>query len=113
MQSKDARSAIVQKLSNDFNLTPIIAESFYQQFSQYFQENTNVKLSSGEIAYEAVHASEPAAKHIQRTRIKLIDLNIEIDALANYEIAGLRRHRLARITGQLVYMAVPVDELPK
>lgn len=105
LQSKDAKSAIVQKLSKDFNLTPIIAESFYQQFSQYFQEHANIKLSSGEIAYEGVHASEPAGKHIRltrkvTTRLKLIDLNSDLDALANFGLAGLRQHRLARITKQ-------------
>jgi len=103
LQSKNARNAIIQKLSKDFNLTPIIADSFYQQFSLYFEEHANVKLSSGEIAYEAVHASEPAGKHIRLTRkvtvrLKLIDLNSDIEALANYGLAGLRRHRLARIT---------------
>lgn len=105
LKSKDAKRAIVQKLSKDFNLTPIIAESFYQQFSQYFQEHANIKLSSGEIAYEAVHASEPAGKHIRITRkvtvrLKLIDFNTDLDTLANFGLAGLRRHRLARITRQ-------------
>ena len=65
LKSKEARSAIIQKLSVDFNLTPIIAESFYSQFSLYFEEHANVSLSSGEIAYEAVSAEEPAGKHIR------------------------------------------------
>ena len=91
LQSKDAKSAIVQKLSKDFNLTPIIAESFYQQFSQYFQEHANIKLSSGEIAYEAVHASEPAGKHIRITRkvtvrLKLIDFNTKFAFKVHFDL---------------------------
>ena len=81
LKSKDARSAIIQKLANDFNLTPIIAEAYYQQFASYFEEHANVSLSTGEIAYEAVAAEEPAGKHIRLTRkvtvrFKLIDFNI-------------------------------------
>lgn len=105
LKSKDARAAIVQKLSTDFNLTPIIAEAFYQQFSLYFQEHANISLSTGEIAYEAIAAQEPAAKHIRlarkvTVRLKLLDFNTDLEALANYGLSGLRRHRLARLTRQ-------------
>lgn len=105
LKSKNAQNAIIQKLATDFNLTPIIAEAFYQQFTQYFDEHANIKLSSGEIAYEAISANEPAGKHIRiarklTIRLKLIELNTDLDALANYGLAGLRRHRMARITRQ-------------
>ena len=68
LKSKDARAAIVQKLATDFNLTPLIAEAFYQQFSLYFQQHANIRLSSGEVVYEAVAAEEPAGKHIRLVR---------------------------------------------
>lgn len=105
LESKHARNAIVQKLAADFNLTPIIAEAFYQQIALYFEEHANVSLSSGEIAYEAVAAQEPAGKHIRLTRkvtvrLKLYDFNSDLEVLAEYGLAGLRRHRLARITRQ-------------
>lgn len=105
LQSKNARNAIIQKLAHDFNLTPIIAEAYYQQFALYFQEHANVSLSSGEIAYEAVAAEEPAGKHIRLTRkltvrLKLIDFNTDLEALANFGLAGIRRHRLLRLTRQ-------------
>ncbi len=105
LESKTAKNAIVQKLSQDFNLTPIIAEAYYQQFDQYFQEHSNISLSGGEVAYEAVAAEEPAGKHIRLTRkltvrLKLIDFNTDLQALANYGLAGLRRHRIARLTRQ-------------
>jgi len=105
LESKHARNAIVQKLATDFNLTPIIAEAFYQQIALYFEEHANVSLSSGEIAYEAVAAEEPAGKHIRLTRkvtvrLRLYDFNSDLEVLAEYGLAGLRRHRLARITRQ-------------
>ena len=105
LKSKTARDAIIQKLSTDFNLTPIIAEAFYQQFSLYFQEHANVSLSTGEIAYEAVAAGEPAGRHSRLTRkiavrLRLIGFNTDLNALSGYGLAGLRRHRIARITRQ-------------
>ncbi|MBP7118212.1 MAG: DUF1670 domain-containing protein, partial [Candidatus Cloacimonetes bacterium] len=54
---------------------------------------------------EAVSAEEPAGKHIRLTkkvtvRLKLIDFNSDLQALAEYGLAGLRQHRLARLTRQ-------------
>ncbi|NOY58815.1 MAG: DUF1670 domain-containing protein [Calditrichaeota bacterium] len=105
LESKTTRNAIIQKLTSDFNLTPIIAEAFYKQFSLYFKEHADIKLADGEVAYEAVDANEPAGKHIRLTRkrtikINLIDLNTDLEALANFGLAGLRRHRLMRLTKQ-------------
>ncbi len=51
LESKNARNAIIQKLAVYFNHTPHIAEAYYQQFSTYFQEHTNISLSNGEVAY--------------------------------------------------------------
>jgi hypothetical protein len=103
LESKNAKNAIIQKLAQDFNLTPIIAEAFYQQFSLYFQEHANISLSSGEVAYEAVSSDEPAGKHIRLThkvtvKLRLMEINSDFDCLANYGLAGLRRHRIERLT---------------
>lgn len=105
IESKTARNAIVQRLAADFNLTPIIAEAFYEQFSVYYQEHTNISLSSGEVAYEAVAGDEPPGKHIRlarkiTVRLRLIDFNSDLEILANFGLAGLRRHRVARLTKQ-------------
>lgn len=105
LESKNAKNAIIQKLANDFNLTPIIAEAYYQQVSTYFSEHTNIALSSGDISYEAVASDEPAGKHIRLTRkvslkLKLLDANSDFEALSDFGLAGLRRHRLERITRQ-------------
>jgi len=105
LESKTARNAIIQKLSQDFNLTPIIAEAFYQQVASYFNQHANVSLSSGEVAYEAVAADEPAGKHIRLTRkvtvrLKLLDFNSDFEALASYGLSGLRQHRLQRLSRQ-------------
>jgi len=105
LKSKNAREAIVQKLAVDFNLTPILAEAFFKQFALYFEEHADVSLSTGEIAYEAVAAEEPAGRHIRLTRkitvrLRVYDFNSDLEVLADYGLAGLRRHRIARLSKQ-------------
>lgn len=105
LKSKTVRDAIIQNISNDFNLTPIIAEAYYQQIANYFHEHNNVQLSAGEVSYQAVSAEEPAGKHIRLTkkitvRLKLMDINSDLEVLAEYGLAGLRRHRVARLCRQ-------------
>jgi hypothetical protein len=105
LKSKNVRSAIIQKISEDFNLTPIIAEAYFTQISTYFQEHLNVELSSGQISYEAVSADEPPNKHIVlckkiTTKLTLIDFNSDLNTLAELGLAGLRRHRLLRLSKQ-------------
>ena len=52
IESKNARAAIIQKISADFNLMPIVAEAYYKQISTYFAQHANVQLTSGQICYE-------------------------------------------------------------
>ena len=103
LKSKTARAAIIQKISTDFNLMPIIAEAYYKQISTYFHQHANIQLTSGQICYEAVAADEPAGKHIALARkiscrLTLNDINEDFEILVNYELAGLRRHRILRLT---------------
>ena len=103
LESKNVRNAIVQKISQDFNLTPIIAEAYFRQISSYFNDHLNISLTSGQMSYEAVAADEPPSKHIALARkvtvkLTLLDLNTDLQVLAESGLAGLRRHRLLRLT---------------
>ena len=97
LESKTARAAIIQKIASDFNLMPIIAEAYYKQISFYFAEHAEIKLTSGQICYEAVAADEPAGKHIALAKkvscqLPLNDVHADLEVLAGYGLAGLRRH---------------------
>ena len=59
IESKNARAAIIQKISADFNLMPLVAEAYYKQISSYFVQHADVHLTSGQICYEAVADDEP------------------------------------------------------
>lgn len=103
LESKTAKAAIIQKIAADFNLMPIIAEAYYKQICCYFEQHADIQLTSGQICYEAVAADEPAGKHIALARkvscrLTLNDTNSDFELLANYGLAGLRRHRILRLT---------------
>lgn len=103
LKSKNIKNAIIQRIAQDFNLTPIIAEAYFSQISTYFNEHLNIKLNSGQISYEAVAANEPPSKHIVLARkitltLTLNDFNSDLQVLANGGLAGLRRHRILRLT---------------
>ncbi len=103
LESKNARAAIIQKISTDFNLMPLIAEAYYKQISDYFAQHADVQLTSGQICYEAVAPEEPAGKHIALAkkvscRLTLNDVQEDLQVLADYGLAGLRRHRILRLT---------------
>ena len=103
LESKNARAAIIQKISADFNLMPLIAEAYYKQISDYFAQHADVKLTFGQICYEAIAAEEPAGTHIALAkkvscRLTLNDVETDLEVLANYGLAGLRRHRILRLT---------------
>ena len=105
LESKTARAAIIQKIASDFNLMPILAEAYYKQISSYFAQHADIKLTSGQICYEAVAADEPAGKHIALAKkvscqLTLNDVHTDLEVLANYGLAGLRRHRILRLTKQ-------------
>ena len=103
LESKNARAAIIQKISADGNLMPLVAEAYYKQISTYFAQHADVQLTSGQICYEAVAAEEPAGKHIALAkkvscRLTLNDTQADLEVLAEYGLAGLRRHRILRLT---------------
>ena len=103
IESKTARAAIIQKIAADFNLMPIMAEAYYKQISSDFAEHADVKLTSGQICYEAVAAEEPAGKHIVLARkvscrLTLNDVETDLEVVVNYGLAGLRHHRILRLT---------------
>lgn len=104
LESKNARAAIIQKISADFNLMPIVAEAYYQQISTYFTQHADVQLTSGQICYEAVAAEEPAGnQHIALAkkvscRLTLNEVQEDFEVLATYGLAGLRRHCILRLT---------------
>jgi hypothetical protein len=104
LAAKDAESAIVARICEDFNLTPVLARAHYEQMARYFAEYGHMALRPGELCYLAVASDEPAGKPIVACRKVQVALELaapeDQQALHREGLAAMRRGRLARLARQ-------------
>src|SRR6266540_1968754 len=104
LAAKDAESAIVARIREEFNLTPVLARAHYEQRAQYFTEYGQMAASPGELCYLAVDAEEPPGKAISSCR--KIQVRLELAAAEDLEVlrakglGAMRERRLARLCRQ-------------
>ncbi len=107
LHSKSVKNAIINNISNDFNLTPILAEAYFNQIKNYFLEHADIDLASGQMQYLAVDDREPAGKPVtlcKKVSVRLTVHNVDED-LEVYKkegLTGLRHHRLLRVTKEAI-----------
>lgn len=101
---KNPREAIVTQIQNDFSLTRIFAEAYFEQMELYFRQHTALDLAHGQIGYEAVAADEPAGKALKDSRRVMVKLDLvqadELEILRNRGLAVMRQARLLRLATQ-------------
>ncbi len=104
LAAKDAESAIVARICEDFNLTPVLARAHYEQMARYFADYGHTALQPGELCYLAVSAAEPPGKPIAACR--KVQVSVELatprdrEMLASRGLAAMRQARLARLARQ-------------
>jgi len=107
LKSKSVKNSIINNIARDFNLTPILAEAYFNQIKDYFTEHIQLELTSGQVHYLAVDDREPAGKPVQLCRKKSVSLtlhNPDEDLLVYKKngLSGLRQHRMVRITKEAI-----------
>ena len=107
LHSKSVKNAIINNISHDFNLTPILAEAYFSQIKNYFLEHADIELSAGQMQYLAVDDREPAGKPVtlcKKTSVRLTVHNVDedLDVYKKEGLSGLRHHRLKRITREAI-----------
>jgi hypothetical protein len=65
LATKDAEQTIVARISEDFNLTPVLAKAHYDQMVRYFADVSELPREPGELCYLAVAAEEPPGKPLR------------------------------------------------
>jgi hypothetical protein len=104
LAAKDAESAIVARICEDFNLTPVLARAHYEQMARYFADFGRMALAPGELVYLAVASDEPPGKPIIGCR--KVQVALELAAaedqvvLRERGLAAMRQQRLARLARQ-------------
>lgn len=104
LAAKDAEPAIVARICEDFNMTPVLARAHYEQMARYFAEFGHMALRAGELCYLAVASSEPAGKPVIACRKVQVSLELatpaDQEALRDKGLATMRQGRLARLARQ-------------
>src|SRR5215471_366095 len=102
--AKDAESAIVARIGEDFNLTPVLARAHYEQMAGYFAEYGHMALQPGELCYLAVALEEPPGKPIIACHKVQVALELaapeDQQTLGRTGLAEMRQGRLARLARQ-------------
>jgi hypothetical protein len=107
LHSKSVKNAIINNISHDFNLTPILAEAYFNQIKNYFLEHADIDLGSGQMQYLAVDDREPAGKPVTlckkiSVRLTVHNVDEDLDVYKKEGLTGLRHHRLLRITKEAI-----------
>jgi hypothetical protein len=107
LHSKSVKNAIINNISHDFNLTPILAEAYFNQIKNYFLEHAEIELASGQMQYLAVDDREPAGKPVTlckkiSVRLTVHNVDEDLEVYKKAGLTGLRHHRLLRITKEAI-----------
>jgi hypothetical protein len=107
LHSKSVKNAIINNISHDFNLTPILAEAYFNQIKNYFLEHADINLASGQMQYLAVDDREPAGKPVNlckkvSVRLTVHNVDEDLEVYKKAGLTGLRHHRLLRITKEAI-----------
>jgi hypothetical protein len=104
LAANDAESAIVARICEDFNLTPVLARAHFEQMARYFSEFGRMALQPGELCCLAVVTDEPPGKPIVACRKVQVALELATPedqaVLRERALAAMRRQRLARLARQ-------------
>lgn len=104
LAAKDAESAIVARICEDFNLTPVLAKAHYDQMARYFSDYGQVPARPGELCYLALSMDEPAGKPISMCRKVEVRLELtapeDLGVLATKGLAATRQRRVSRLARQ-------------
>jgi hypothetical protein len=104
LAAKDAESAIVARMCEDFNMTPVLARAHFEQMARYFSDFGHMALQPGELCYLAVASEEPPGKPIIACR--KVQVSVELATPEDHEVlrgeglAAMRQQRLARLARQ-------------
>lgn len=107
LKSKTVKNAIITQISEDFNLTPLLAEAYFNQIKGYFLEHAGISLESGQLHYLAIDDREPAGKPVELCRKVSVRLTVhnpddDIDTYHKGGLSTLRRAKLVRITKEAI-----------
>jgi len=107
LASKSVKQSIISKLGKDFNLTPILAEAYFNQVQEYFLAHGQIDLATGQMHYLAIDENEPAGKPIALCKKISVKLSLhkpeeDLNVYKKSGLRALRQHKIIRITNEAI-----------
>jgi hypothetical protein len=107
LTSKSIKQSIVNQISKDFNLTPLLAEAYFNQIKEYFLRHADIDLSSGQLHYLAIDENEPAGKPVSLCKKVSVKLTLhkpeeDFTVYKKSGLHGLRQHKLLRVANEAI-----------
>ncbi len=101
LQAKSPEEAIIERISQDFNLAPFMARTQFEQMRRYFEEYLDLERDIGQMTFLAVSADTPPGQPI--TACKRVAITLTLDHQDDVEalregIATLRQSKIQRLT---------------
>lgn len=101
LQAKTAAEALVERVRQDFNLSPVVARTLLEQMRHYVDGYTRMPEETGQMKYLAVSKESPAGRKVSECKRIPVTLtlhnNDDLIALGN-GVAVLRQQRILRLT---------------
>ena len=102
LRHKDTQGAIINRVQQDFNLTPILADAYFQQFFAYFEEFLELPDHEGTLKYIAVRDDQPPGKLLKDCLTVSVMLPLhapeDLDTRAKLGLAATRQQQILRLT---------------
>ena len=101
LEAKSPEEAIIERISQDFNLAPFMARTQFEQMRQYFEQYLGLERDVGQMTFLAVSDDTPPGRPI--AECKRVAINLTIDGADDLEalhhgIGALRRSKIQRLT---------------
>jgi len=95
VKAKTFEALLILKLTRDYCLSPVEANTLTQDLTDYIHNNSETILTEGEILFTAVVRDEPAGKPLNKCNTKQIKLNLYPPELIELFYKNLKKyHRL-------------------
>ena len=68
LQAKTATEALVERVRQDFNLSPVVARTLLEQMHHYIDGYTRMPQETGQMKYLAVSKQSPAGRKVSECK---------------------------------------------
>ncbi len=92
LRAKTFETLLILKLTKDYCLSPIEANTLTQDLTDYIQNHSETILTEGEILFTAVVRDEPAGKPLNKCDTKQIKLNLYPPELVELAFKNLKTY---------------------